>query len=364
MRRLGVVSFSLLALACGGESPTAESNAPAHEESVVEETAEITIPAGMEPLPEVEVEPAKMALGRALFHDTRLSGDETIACSTCHSLDHGGAEARRSSNGIREQVGPINSPTVLNSGFSFAQFWDGRAHTLEEQAAGPVANPIEMGATWEQVVERINADEQYRAQLTELYGGVSQETITHAIADYERALVTPSRYDRYLNGERDALTAEEIAGMQLFASTGCTACHRGPLLGGNSYQKLGLVRNYFEERGGEITEADLGRFNVTHDEADRHKFKVPTLRNVELTPPYLHDGSQETLPDVVRVMGRVQLNRDLNDEQVASIVAFLRALTGELPDYARVPRADSSGAEGAAPPAEPAEPASAEESAG
>ncbi len=228
---------------------------------------------------------------------------------------------------------------MLNSSLNFVQFWDGRAATLEVQAAGPVANPIEMGAAWPDVVARIAADPAMQAEFTAVYAerGVTQETITEAIAEYERSLLTPSRYDRFLAGERDALTPAERAGLDLFVTTGCTTCHRGAGVGGTMYQKLGLVRDYFAARGGEITEADLGRFNVTHDESDRHRFKVPLLRNVALTAPYFHDGSQATLDDAVRTMAAVQLGRDLSAEQVTSIVAFLHALTGELPAHARPP---------------------------
>lgn len=295
----------------------------------------------IEPLPEpTGLDMRRVTLGRALFHDTRLSGDQTLSCSSCHSLDHGGAEPRVTSTGIRGQVGPINSPTVLNASLHFVQFWDGRAANLQEQAAGPVTNPIEMGATWEQVVERLSADDALRAEMTAIYGenAVSQENITNAIAEYERSLVTPGRLDRFLRGDATALTDDERRGYELFASVGCTTCHRGPNLGGTMYQRMGVARRtYFEDRGTPITDADRGRFNVTHQESDMHSFKVPTLRNVALTAPYLHDGSQRTLEDVVRVMGRYQLGRELDAEQVRLLVAFLSALTGELPAHARMP---------------------------
>lgn len=283
----------------------------------------------------------RVLLGRRLFHDTRLSGDGTLSCASCHSLDQGGAEHSRTSTGIRGQIGPINAPTVLNSGLSFAQFWDGRAATLEEQAAGPVANPIEMGANWDQVIQTLSADASLRAEMAAVYGGeqpITQANVTQAIATYERSLLTPSRFDRFLDGDRSALTEEERRGYEAFTSLGCTSCHRGAGIGGGMYQRMGLVRRtYFEDRGTPITEADLGRFNVTHQESDRHVFKVPSLRNVALTAPYLHDGSQQTLEDVVRVMGRYQLGRELDDSQVRSIVAFLGSLTGEIPAHARMP---------------------------
>lgn len=314
-------------------SPPAAATAPAREP--------------IEVLPAAVYDARKAELGRRLFHDGALSGDGTISCATCHSLDHGGAEARRTSTGIRGQVGPINSPTVLNAVYNFVQFWDGRAADLRAQAAGPVLNPVEMGGTWSTILDRLGADAPYRDAFTAAYpDGITQENVLDAIVEYEKSLVTPSRFDRFLAGDRAALTEVESRGYDTFKSVGCTACHQGVNVGGAMYQRMGLRRDYFADRGG-VTQADLGRYNVTHDEHDRHVFKVPTLRNIELTAPYLHDGSQATLPDVVRVMARYQLGRELSNEQVTAIVAFLKSLTGELPPNARMP---------AAPPAPPAVP--------
>jgi cytochrome c peroxidase len=279
----------------------------------------------------------KIVLGRKLFHDTILSGDGTVACSTCHALDHGGAEPRKTSTGIRGQIGPINSPTVLNSSHNFVQFWDGRAKDLREQAEGPVANPIEMGATWEGVVKRLQGNDKYAAEFAVLYkDGITKDNITDAVAVYEEALITPSRFDEYLLGDQNAITAAEKKGYETFKDVGCTACHNGVLVGGGMFQKMGLVNDYFKDRGTELTEADLGRFNVSKNPAEKHFFKVPTLRNVELTSPYLHDGSRATLEETVRVMGKYQLGRDLTNAEVNSIVTFLKSLTGKLPSYARV----------------------------
>lgn len=372
---VGLTSAAAL-VACGEDAPAPTTEATGTEATGTTGTegtgtpstgtaATGTTPApaaapAIEPLPTPEVAMNKVLLGRRLFHDTRLSGDGTLSCSTCHSLDMGGAEHRPTSQGINGQIGPINSPTVLNSGLNFVQFWDGRAADLEAQAAGPVANPIEMGASWDTVVATIAANETDRTEFAAIYpDGVTQANITDAIAEYERSLVTPSRFDAFLRGDQSAITAEEQRGWATFQEVGCTACHRGPNAGGTMYQRMGLVRNYFELRGTPLTEADNGRFNVTHDEADRHRFKVPSLRNVELTAPYFHDGSQAELAGAVRIMGQVQLNRDLTDAQVNDIVAFLRSLTGTLPEHARMPGAvpttptDPAGAtapaEGAAP---------------
>jgi cytochrome c peroxidase len=284
----------------------------------------------------VAASPAKVSLGRRLFHDPILSGDNTVSCASCHSLDHGGAESRVTSLGIHGQVGPINSPTVLNARFNFVQFWDGRAADLREQAAGPIGNPLEMGSSVEAAVTALNANPQYvdlfRAAYTD---GVTGPNLIDAIATYEETLVTPSRFDRWLKGDEHALRADERAGAELFVSTGCVTCHQGVNLGGTSYQRMGSVRNYFADRATPLTDADNGRYNRTHNEADRHFFKVPTLRNVGLTGPYLHDGSRATLDETVRVMARYQLGRDLTAEQVTNLVAFLNALTGELPPNAR-----------------------------
>ena len=328
-----VLSAGLAAVGCSKKEPPA----PVEEKAEVVEQKPAAPVEPILPLPDAaEVDMDKVLLGRSLYHDTMLSGDGTISCATCHSLDHGGAEPRKTSLGIKGQVGPINSPTVLNSSYNFVQFWDGRAKDLQEQAEGPVANPGEMGATWEGVVERVGKNEAYAAQFAKLYeDGVTKDNITDAIAEYETSLITPSRFDKYLRGDLTAISDAEKKGYQTFKEVGCTACHTGIAVGGSMFQKLGLVKDYFKDRGTPITEADLGRFNVTKKEQDKHFFKVPTLRNVELTPPYLHDGSRATLEETVKIMGTYQLGRDLTDAQVNSIVTFLKSLTGELPAHAR-----------------------------
>jgi cytochrome c peroxidase len=337
MKQIMWVLVALVALAVTGCTKK-EQPAPAVEETVVVEEKAPPVPVEpILPLPDtVDVNMDKVLLGRALYFDTALSGDGTVSCATCHSLDHGGAEPRKTSIGIKGQVGPINSPTVLNSSYNFVQFWDGRAADLQEQAEGPVANPMEMGATWEAVVAKLSKNKTYTAQFAELYtDGVTKVNITDAIAEYEKSLVTPSRFDKYLRGDKTAITDAEKKGYETFKEVGCTACHTGIIVGGTMFQKLGLVKDYFADRGTEITDADLGRYNVTKKEQDKHFFKVPTLRNVELTPPYLHDGSRATLEETVKLMGTYQLGRDLTDAQVNSIVTFLKSLTGELPAHAK-----------------------------
>ena len=315
-----------------------EASAPAAEETAAVETEKPAAPTEpILPLPDsADVDMDKVLLGRSLYFDTALSGDGTVSCATCHMLEHGGAEPRKTSTGIGGQIGPINSPTVLNSSYNFVQFWDGRAKDLQEQAAGPVENPSEMGAKWENVVKRLAKNEEYAAAFAKLYeDGITKDNATDAIAEYEKSLITPSRFDAYLKGDDTAITDAEKQGYATFKEVGCTACHSGINVGGAMFQKLGLVKDYFKDRGTEITEADLGRFNVTKNEAEKHFFKVPTLRNVELTSPYLHDGSRATLEETVKVMGTYQLGRELTAAQVNSIVTFLKTLTGTLPAHAK-----------------------------
>lgn len=283
------------------------------------------------PIPlSVNLPPERVALGKRLFEDTRLSRDNSIACATCHRFNQGGTDGHRFSTGIGGAVGDINAPTVFNSGFNFVQFWDGRASSLEEQAAGPIQNPVEMGSTWDMVVTKISADADYRKAFGQLYDdGITPQNIQNAIATFERSLQTPdSRFDRYLRGDAKALSAIEIDGYRRFKEYGCASCHQGVMVGGNLYQRFGIMHNPLASRS--IRHSDLGRYNVTGKSQDRHVFKVPGLRNVDLTAPYFHDGSAATLEEAVKIMGKAQLGRELSAEDVTSIVAFLRTLTGKL----------------------------------
>jgi len=283
------------------------------------------------PLPlTVALDNRKVDLGRRLFHDVGLSGDGSVSCAHCHNLAGGGVDRLVRSRGIGGKEGGINAPTVFNSGFNFRQFWNGRAETLEEQVDGPLQHPAEMGATWPQAIAALSKDPSYRTEFAAIYrDGIQPHNVKDAIATFERSLVTPnSRFDRFLRGDRTALNEEELAGYRLFKQLGCVSCHQGMNIGGNTYQKLGVMEDYFTVRGN-ISEADLGRFNITKREEDRHFFKVPSLRNVALTPPYLHDGSAKTLEDAVRVMARHQLGEQLSAGDLKKIVAFLHTLTGE-----------------------------------
>lgn len=283
-------------------------------------------------IPSENVDERKAELGFALFHDPRLSVDNTVSCASCHALDMGGVDNHQYSHGVEERLGGVNAPTVYNAVYNFVQFWDGRAKTLAEQAAGPPLNPVEMASeSFDEIIAKLQQDENYVKLFAELYPeGITEATITNAIEEFERTLVTPnSQFDKWLLGDDNALTAQELRGYELFKEYSCATCHTGVNLGGESYELMGLRRHYFEERGLELTEEDNGRYKQTQDERDRHRFKVPGLRNVELTWPYYHDGSRLTMDEAVRDMALYQCDVELAEGDVQDIVAFLRTLTGE-----------------------------------
>lgn len=300
-------------------------------------SAHVTTQATSSPIPPIpdrlDLDPRKVSLGRKLFHDPKLSKDGTISCASCHDIGSGGADGRSVSIGIGGARGELNAPTVLNVAFNFRHFWDGRARTLEDQIDGPIQHPAEMGMKWEAVTAYLGSDDAYARLFEQIYGGAPErETIKDAIATFERSLVTPGcDFDRYVLGDEHALSEEARAGYELFLSLGCITCHQGVNTGGNMFQPLGKMGDFFAARGEEVKTSDLGRFNVTGEERDRFTFKVPSLRNVDLTGPYFHDGSVETLEEAVQIMARFQLGEDLTEAEVARIVAFLRSLTGEMP---------------------------------
>ena len=272
--------------------------------------------------------PAMVELGKKLFFDPRLSRSGFISCNSCHNLSMGGTDNIKTSIGHNWQRGPINSPTVLNSSMNVAQFWDGRAKDLQEQAGGPIANPGEMAFTHELAIDVLASIPAYRQEFQHVFGQdkLTIEQVTRAIAAFEEVLVTPdSRFDQWLKGKKSALTKDELAGHQLFKTSGCIACHHGPAVGGNSFQKMGIVEPY------KTAMTTQGRAAVTGKDADRFNFKVPTLRNVELTYPYFHDGEAATLAQAVDVMGRLQLGRTFTPDENAKLVAFLKTLTGKQP---------------------------------
>ncbi|MCX7632255.1 MAG: cytochrome-c peroxidase [Turneriella sp.] len=271
--------------------------------------------------------PELIALGKMLYNEKRLSVNDTQSCASCHILEgkKGGVDNTKFSSGAKGTLGGRNAPTTLNAGFHIAQFWDGRAATLSDQAKGPILNPVEMAMPSEKaVVDKISKIPEYQEAFKKAFPGVKNpityQNIADAIAAFERTLITRDRFDDFLNGDDKALTKEEVLGLQTFLSQGCTTCHNGPLLGGNSYRKMGQANPYENTK-------DLGRYEVTKKEEDKYIFKVPSLRNVALTEPYFHDGGAATLNEAVAKMAYLQLGKQLSEQDVNAIVAFLKTLT-------------------------------------
>ena len=296
----------------------------------------------LQPIPDsLATDIRKVTLGRKMYNEARVSLDGTLSCATCHVIDKGGADSRgtRTSEGINGQFGGINAPTVLNAAFNVEQFWNGRAHTLADQAAGPPVNPVEMGdQTWEQICERLSQDASLVAEFQSIYPeGITQATVTDAIAEYEKTLITPNdRLDQMLKGDENALTEEEKKGLAAFMDNSCAVCHVGKTLGGQSFETLGIYEDYYaarEQSNPDIVynDDDKGLAGFTGDTADLHRFKVPGLRNISKTSPYFHDGTQATIEDAVRAMFRFELGvKEAPESDVASISAFLRTLDGEI----------------------------------
>jgi len=286
----------------------------------------------LQPLPEsLPTDARKVALGERLFNDKRLSSDNTLACSGCHAEDKAGTDNRRFAEGIRKQFGDINAPTTFNAVFNTRQFWNGRAADLQEQAGGPPLNPIEMGSKdWQEIIAKLATDADLTAEYAALYpGGWSAAGITDAIGEYEKTLITPnSRFDKWLKGDDKALTQAELDGYQRFKAYRCSSCHVGKAVGGQSFEYTDLKADYFKDRGNPLG-SDSGLKDFTKKPEDLHRFKVPNLRNIELTSPYMHDGTVTTLDDAVRIMGAYLSGMPIPEGDRALIVAFLRTLTGE-----------------------------------
>jgi cytochrome c peroxidase len=289
--------------------------------------------------------PSKVELGKMLYFDQRLSSTGSVSCYSCHNVVEGGDDHMPTSAGVHGQKGGRNAPTVWNAAFNSVQFWDGRAASLEEQAKGPPVNPIEMGMpNLVAVIDRIRAIPGYRPYFTAAFGAgdvITMDNAAKAIAAYERTLITPgSAYDRYAQGDESALTAAQVHGLDAFAAAGCTSCHQGPAFNGPAlppgtgfFVKFPTFADSPYVAKYRLTE-DPGRFSVTHEEGDRGMWRVPTLRNLTYTAPYMHDGAVKSLPEAVRVMAATQLNRTLGDGEVTDIVAFLESLTGPFPEQA------------------------------
>ncbi|MBK1686165.1 cytochrome-c peroxidase [Rubrivivax gelatinosus] len=281
-------------------------------------------------VPPQQVNLGMVELGKKLYFDPRLSKSGFISCNSCHNLSMGGTDNIPTSIGDRWQQGPINAPTVLNSSLNVAQFWDGRAADLKAQAGGPIANPGEMAFTHTLALGVLESIPAYQREFKQVFGKdkIDIDQVTAAIAEFEKTLVTPnSRFDQWLLGKKDALNADELAGYKLFKESGCVGCHNGPAVGGNSFQKMGVVAPYKASSPAE------GRVAVTGKDADRFNFKVPTLRNVEMTYPYFHDGAANTLTEAVDIMGRLQLGKKFTPDENAKIVSFLKTLTGDQPSF-------------------------------
>lgn len=282
-------------------------------------------------VPPQQVNLGLVELGKKLYFDPRLSKSGFISCNSCHNLSMGGTDNIRTSIGDKWQQGPINAPTVLNSSLNLAQFWDGRAADLKAQAAGPIANPGEMAFSHILATDVLGSIPAYQREFKQVFDKdkITIDQVTLAIAEFEKTLVTPnSRFDQWLLGKQDALNANELAGYKLFKESGCVSCHNGPAVGGNSFQKFGIVEPYKGDHRAQ------GRSAVTGKDADRFSFKVPTLRNVELTYPYFHDGAANTLTEAVDTMGRIQLGRKFTPDENAKIVAYMKTLTGDQPSFA------------------------------
>lgn len=339
-------ALSILVVGCGDHSETHDQNRNAAEFAehmrldgqIAEKARKIFQPiAGVAENEENAVTEEKVKLGKMLYFDKRLSKDGNISCNSCHNLSKGGVDGLATSPGDNGGFGDRNSPTVLNAALHTTQFWDGRAKDVEEQAGMPILNPVEMAIPSEAfLIDRLKGIDMYNSMFAEAFPGesapVTYSNLRKAIAAFERTLVTPSRFDDYLNGESKALTIAEKEGLKAFLDAGCITCHNGALLGGNSFQKFGQFKDYWHYTGSE--KVDEGLYALTKNEAQKYMFKVPSLRNIHETAPYFHDGSVSDLKEAVSIMAEINLNKKLSDEEVEHIATFLRSLSGELPEGA------------------------------
>lgn len=337
IRQFALIGVMIFATACSDSGREQQFNR-LQEQAIpiaVSSLATISSLEPIRPIPPVgaaSLRTPMVQLGRALFHDKRLSADGTLNCASCHAVDKGGDDGLSTATGIRGAKGPINSPTVLNSGFNFRQFWDGRAPSLDEQARGPVEAGIEMGAKWENVVARLNKDEALKKQFEKVFDTteITEDLVVHAIARFEESLVTPAPFDNYLMGDISAISSEAVQGYQLFKDYGCSSCHQGINVGGNLYQRFGAVQS--------VSVDDFlltgGKPKVHARDEDVELVKVPSLRNIELTAPYFHAGKINDLHAAVKLMGMSQTGNVIPDEQIKLIVSFLKSLTGNWQQHA------------------------------
>lgn len=323
--------LTLFLISCGGKKENADDMPDLSPEVETQLVAKVSSLFGKLPdaMPGSENDtPELIELGKKLYNEKALSVNGTQNCNTCHDITNGkaGVDNKPLSDGaIAGTKGTRNSPTVLNAGFQFVQFWDGRAKDLQEQAGGPILNPVEMGMPNEAaVVKAIKGIAEYTDLFAKAYPNdkdpITFKNITNAIAAFERTLISRSRFDFYMAGNKKSLTNKEKNGLKLFTEVGCVTCHAGPMIGGNLYQKMGLVKPYENQK-------DLGRYDVTKQESDKYMFKVATLRNAALTYPYFHDGAVQSLNDAVKKMAEMNLGKELKPEEIDQLVAFIGALS-------------------------------------
>lgn len=336
----------VFAISCNNnESPKPEVAAPSIDKEAImtQATNFFAVLPAEDVNPENPMTEMKIALGKALYYDNRLSKDETQSCNTCHNIETYGVDNEPTSKGDNGGLGNRNSPTTFNSGLHISQFWDGRNKDVEEQAGGPILNPVEMAIPNEEfILNRLKEVPEYVELFAAAYpedeDPFTYKNLTWAIGAFERTLLTPSKFDDYLAGNQDALNDEELIGLKTFIDVGCTTCHSGALLGGSMHMKFGLSTNYWDLTKSSVI--DSGRYHETHQEADLFVFKVPSLRNIEMTYPYFHDGSVVDLGDAIQIMAKTELNKELSTDEVAQINVFLKALTGEVPSSAFISQAN------------------------
>ena len=348
----GLIGVFGIFIACGDEATKEESveEKPQIKSEEILKTAQSVFGALPDeaPSPHYEINEEKVTLGKALFYDTRLSKEGNISCNSCHQLDNFGVDGEKTSPGDDGTFGDRNSPTVINAAFHHAQFWDGRAKDVEEQAGMPILNPIEHAIPDEDfLIDRLKNIDVYQELFAKAFpeqeNPLTYKNLTYALGAFERTLIAPSRFDDFVKGDIDALSDLEKQGIQAFIDAGCTSCHTGKLIGGSMFNKFGLFHDYWDITGSE--NIDKGRFEVTEDENDMYVFKVPSLRNIVHTGPYFHDGSVDNLEDAIQVMAKLQINRELEAEEAEAILAFLESLTGDVSEDAKKPPIELIGEE-------------------
>ncbi len=339
-----ITLFSFLVLSCGSSTENVKDNAIQKSNYIVSrEEAKLWIKSNQlfKPVFEKKLDSttqnlAKFELGKLLYFEKGLSKNGNISCNSCHNLDKFGVDNEPTSPGTDGVRGGRNSPTSLNAYLHIAQFWDGRAKDVEAQAQGPILNPIEMGCPSQNfVLEKVKNNSKYVSLFKTAfpYQSMNYENLTSTIGYFEKYLHTPSKFDKYLANDFEILNEKEKLGLKLYIETGCQSCHNGIAIGGNMYEKFGKYQNYLSFTNSK--KIDNGVFDLTKDEKDKFKFKVPSLRNITETYPYFHDGSVANLNDAVKIMAKIQLNKDLNDTQIYAIVAFLGTLKGDVPSFAK-----------------------------